>query len=636
MGRVVGIDLGTTNSCVAIVDRGETTVIANREGSRTTPSIVGFTPTGEKIVGQIAKRQSLTNPANTVFAVKRLIGRRFDEEDVKRFIEVAPFEICPADNGDAWVKLDGKMRSPEEISAQILMQLKETAQDFLGEPVTEAVITVPAYFNDSQRQATKDAGRIAGLTVQRIINEPTAAALAYGLEKKGSETIAVFDLGGGTFDVSILKIGDGVFEVLATHGDTYLGGEDFDELLVKMLAERFTEQHGLDPRDDPMALQRLKEAAERAKQELSSSEETDVNLPFVAADESGPKHLLEVLTREQVEELVEPLIERLEAPCRCALSDAGLEPENIDQVVLVGGMTRMPRVIRKVEEIFEREANRNVNPDEVVAVGAAIQGSVLSGEQEEVLLLDVAPLSLGVETQGGVMTRIVPRNTTIPTQKREVFSTTEDNQSLVRIHVVQGEREMAADNKTLGRFELVGIAPAPRGVPQIEVSFDIDGDGILRVSARDLGTGQAQQIEVTATGGLSPEEVDQLIDAAKEHSESDAARREEVELRNMADGLLYSVEQSLEEFGAQLEQSEQAEVRDSVGAARKALQGTNLEALREAIAELQDTAYRMTEAMYERLGEGSADSGAEEPGDEDGASEAADSDDSDPQDETFS
>jgi molecular chaperone DnaK len=614
MGRVVGIDLGTTNSCVAIVDRGETTVIANREGSRTTPSIVGFTPTGEKIVGQIAKRQSLTNPANTVFAVKRLIGRRFDEEDVKRFIEVAPFEICPADNGDAWVKLDGKMRSPEEISAQILMQLKETAQDFLGEQVTEAVITVPAYFNDSQRQATKDAGRIAGLTVQRIINEPTAAALAYGLEKKGSETIAVFDLGGGTFDVSILKIGDGVFEVLATHGDTYLGGEDFDELLVKMLAERFTEQHGLDPRDDPMALQRLKEAAERAKQELSSSEETDVNLPFVAADESGPKHLLEVLTREQVEELVEPLIERLEAPCRCALSDAGLEPENIDQVVLVGGMTRMPRVIR---------------------VGAAIQGSVLSGEQEEVLLLDVAPLSLGVETQGGVMTRIVPRNTTIPTQKREVFSTTEDNQSLVRIHVVQGEREMAADNKTLGRFELVGIAPAPRGVPQIEVSFDIDGDGILRVSARDLGTGQAQQIEVTATGGLSPEEVDQLIDAAKEHSESDAARREEVELRNMADGLLYSVEQSLEEFGAQLEQSEQAEVRDSVGAARKALQGTNLEALREAIAELQDTAYRMTEAMYERLGEGSG-SGAEDAGDDDGASEADDSDDSDPQDETFS
>jgi molecular chaperone DnaK len=601
MGRVIGIDLGTTNSCVAILERGEPVVIANSEGSRTTPSIVGFTDEGEQLVGQIAKRQAVTNPHQTVFAVKRLIGRRHDDPNVARFREVAPFQITRAQNGDAWVTVGGQDRSPEEISSILLKRMKAVAEDYLSEPVTDAVITVPAYFNDAQRQATKDAGRIAGLNVLRILNEPTAAAVAYGLQGGQPEVVAVFDLGGGTFDVSILRIQEGVFEVLATAGDTYLGGEDFDELLVNWLAARFQERNRLDLRRDAMALQRLKEAAERAKRELSSSEETDVNLPFIAADASGPKHLAEPVTRAQLEELVEPLIERLVGPCQTVLSDAKLSPDRIDQVVLVGGMTRMPRVQRKVIEIFGKEPNRTVNPDEVVAVGAAVQASVVSGESDSVLLLDVTPLSLGVETQGGVATVIIPRNTTVPTRRAEVFSTTEDNQSLVRVHVVQGERPMAEDNITLGRFELIGIPPAPRGVPQIEVAFDIDGDGILHVSAKDLGTGREQQIAIKAMGGLSAGQVDELVGRAAEHAEEDAARREIAELRNTGDGLIYSVEQALREFGAQLAEEERGEIDQSLERARAALALKSVPEMRDAVEDLQQLAYRMTEAMYERL-----------------------------------
>ncbi len=603
MGKIIGIDLGTTNSCVAIMDRGEPTVIANAEGSRTTPSIVAFNDVGEKLVGQIAKRQAVTNPDQTVYAVKRLIGRRFDDANVKRFCDVAPFTICEAENGDAWLEVQGKPRSPEEISATILQLMKDTAQDYLGEEVTDAVITVPAYFNDSQRQATKDAGKVAGLNVLRIINEPTAAAVAYGLGSDKEQTIAVFDLGGGTFDVSILKLGDGVFEVLSTNGDTYLGGEDFDERIVNYLADQFQGSTGLDVRDDPLALQRLKEASERAKQELSTSEETDVNLPFITADDSGPKHLTELLTREKLEELVDPIIEAVASPCEVALNDAGLNPEDIDEIVLVGGMTRMPRVVAKVEEIFKQKVSRSVNPDEVVAQGAAIQGSVLSGDTEDVLLLDVTPLSLGVETQGGVMTSIIHRNTTVPTRKAQVFSTTEDNQNLVRVHVLQGEREMASDNMTLGRFELVGIPPAPRGVPQIEVTFDIDGDGILQVSAKDLDTGRNQEIRIQASGGLSPTQVEDLVLNAEEHAESDTARRELAELANTAEGLIYSVEQALCEYGDQLDDSERDEVKESLDHARSALAGSEIDTLRESVEDLQQVAYRMTEAMYERLGE---------------------------------
>jgi molecular chaperone DnaK len=602
MGKVIGIDLGTTNSCVAVLERGEPTVIANSEGSRTTPSIVGYSEGGEKLVGQIAKRQAVTNPYDTVFAVKRLIGRRFEDPVVERFREVAPFEICRAENADAWVKVAGEMRSPEEISSVVLKRMKETAQDYLGEEVTEAVITVPAYFNDAQRQATKDAGRIAGLNVLRIINEPTAAALAYGVKENARETIAVFDLGGGTFDVSIMTVGDGVYEVKSTSGDTYLGGEDFDDLLVNHLASNFHEIAGIDLRDDAMALQRLKEAAERAKQELSSSEETDVNLPFIAADDSGPKHLNEAITREALEELVGPLIERLAGPCEKALDDAGMAADAIDRVILVGGMTRMPRVQQRVEEIFGKSAHRGVNPDEIVAVGAAVQAGVLKGETEDVLLLDVTPLSLGVETQGGIMTRVIPRNTTVPTRKAEIFSTTEDNQNLVRIHVLQGERELADANETLGRFELLGIPPAPRGVPQIEVAFDIDADGILSVSAKDLGTGKAQSVRVTASGGLSQDDVDRLVGEAAEHADSDAQRKAIIELRNTAEGLIYSVEQTLSEYGSELLEQEHAEIDQSLKTARKAFEGADVEVLRDAVGDLQQLAYRMTEAMYERLG----------------------------------
>ena len=601
MGKVVGIDLGTTNSCVAVLDRGEAVVIANAEGSRTTPSIVAIAEDGERLVGQIAKRQAVSNPHHTVSAVKRLIGRRFDDENVQGFKDVAPFEIIAAKSGDAWVRIQDKDCSPEEISASILRKMKDTAQDFLGEPVTQAVITVPAYFNDSQRQATKDAGMIAGLDVLRIVNEPTAAALAYGIDSDKSETVIVFDLGGGTFDVSVMRIGDGVFEVLATHGDTYLGGEDFDELIVNDIASRFKEEKGIDLLDDALALQRLKEACERAKQELSSSDETEMYLPFVAADDSGPQHLAQTLTREYLEKLVEPLIERLESPCVAVLEDAGMTLGQIDQVVMVGGMTRMPRVQQKVEEIFGMETCRGVNPDEVVAVGAAVQASVLTGEKEDVLLLDVTPLSLGVETQGGVMTPIIPRNTTVPTRRGQVFSTTEDNQNLVRVHVCQGERDMAEDNVLLGRFELVGIPPAPRGVPQIEVTFDIDGDGILNVTAKDLNTGVDQAIRIAASGGLSADQVSELVQQAEIHAEEDAERRALVDLRNTGEGLVYSVEQALQEYGAHLEDGEREEVEESLGKARTALETSEAETLREAVEDLQQLAYRMTEAMYERM-----------------------------------
>ncbi len=602
MGKVIGIDLGTTNSCVALFDNGEPQVVANAEGSRTTPSIVAFTPAGEKLVGQIAKRQAVTNPDQTVFAVKRLIGRKFDAEEVQAFSTVAPFEIEAAENGDAWVRAGGKLASPQEISALVLTKMKDTVADFIGEPVEDAVITVPAYFDDSQRQATQDAGRIAGLNVLRIVNEPTAAALAYGLGQEGTRRIAVFDLGGGTFDISILEISDSVFEVLSTNGDTYLGGEDFDLKIVDHLLAIFEAENGVDLRKDNMALQRLKEAAERAKHELSSATQTDVNLPFIAATDDGPKHLTTTITRDDLERLTADLIERLVEPCVTALSDAGLSAAEVDDVILVGGMTRMPAVQAKVEAIFGKEPNKGVNPDEVVASGAAIQAGVLTGEVEDVLLLDVTPLSLGVETQGGVATKIIERNTTIPTSKSQIFSTTEDDQTVVRIHVIQGEREMAADNKTLGRFELVGILPAPRGVPQIEVTFEIDADGVVNVSAKDLGTGQSQAIRVTASSGLDEEEVERLVGEAEQHGEADRMRRELVDLRNKADGLIYSTERTLEEFGDSIPEDDRDELLASVESTRAAMKGEDAGALRAAVDELSGLTYKMTETLYAELG----------------------------------
>ncbi len=605
MGKVIGIDLGTTNSCVAVMEGGDPQVIANAEGARTTPSMVGFTQAGEKLVGQIAKRQSITNPENTIFAVKRLIGRKADSEQVQRFISISPFQVEAADNGDAWVSVKGNLISPQEISSIVLTKMKDTAQDFLGEPVTEAVITVPAYFNDAQRQATKEAGKIAGLNVLRIINEPTAAALAYGIDQSEHKKIAVFDLGGGTFDISIMEIGEGVFEVKSTNGDTYLGGEDFDHRMVDHLIQAFQAETNIDLRQDKMALQRLKEAAERAKHELSSVEETDVNLPFISADASGPKHLHVTITRTQLEGLVEDLVERLVAPCQTALEDAELQRSDIDEVILVGGMTRMPRIIDKVTEIFGKAPNRSVNPDEVVAVGAAVQGGVLKGEVDDVLLLDVTPLSLGVETMGGVFTKIIEKNTTIPTRKSQVFSTSEDNQSVVRIHVLQGEREMAADNKTLSRFELLGIPPAPRGVPQIEVTFDIDTDGVVSVSAKDLGTGKRQEIRVTASSGLTEKEIKRLIDEAEQQKQSDAQRRELAELSNRADGILYSTSRTLQEFGQHVSAADRKDLEAAMAKTKAALESDSFASLKDAVDELETLSYKMTESMYAALGEGS-------------------------------
>jgi molecular chaperone DnaK len=602
MGKVIGIDLGTTNSCVAIMEGGSPVVIANTEGARTTPSMVAFTASGERLVGQIAKRQAVTNPGRTIFAVKRLIGRKLDSDEVSRFKEIAPFPVEAAENGDARVKVDDRLLSPQEIAAHVLAKMRETAADFLGEAVTDAVITVPAYFNDAQRQATKEAGRIAGLNVLRILNEPTAAALAYGLGESKSRRIAVFDLGGGTFDISVLELGDGVFEVKSTNGDTYLGGEDFDQRIVTHLMEVFQTETGIDLRNDSMALQRLKEAAERAKHELSSSTSTDVNLPFIAADAEGPKHLNCALTREKLEALVADLVSRLEDPCRIAMSDAGLTREEIDEVVLVGGMTRMPRIQEKVAEIFGRKPHKGVNPDEVVAIGAAIQGGVLTGEVGNVLLLDVTPLSLGVETQGGVFTKIIEKNTTVPTRRSQAFSTTEDNQNVVRVHVLQGEREMAVDNKTLGRFELMGIPPAPRGVPQIEVTFDIDSDGVVKVSAKDLGTGKTQAIQVTASSGLTETEVQRLLSEAEQNATDDQVRRQFAELKNQGDGLIYSTERTLAEFAEQVLAEDRSALEAALARTRQALSGSDLAALKAAVDDLSALSYKMTERLYATLG----------------------------------
>jgi len=602
MGKVIGIDLGTTNSCVAVFDAGEPQVVANAEGARTTPSIVAFAAGGEKLVGQIARRQAVTNPDQTIYAVKRLIGRKFESEEVASFAGIAPFAIEAAENGDAWVRGGDKLCSPQEISAVVLAKMKDTVSDFIGEPVEDAVITVPAYFDDSQRQATQDAGKIAGLNVLRIINEPTAAALAYGLGEQETRKIVVFDLGGGTFDVSILEICDGVFEVRSTNGDTFLGGEDFDMKIVDHLIDGFKDEHGIDLRGDAMALQRLKEAAERAKHELSSATETDLNLPFIAATDDGPMHLTGQIDRETLEELCGELISRLAEPCEVALEDAGLGKADIDEVILVGGMTRMPAVQRKVEEIFGKEPHKGVNPDEVVASGAAIQAGVLTGEVEDVLLLDVTPLSLGVETQGGVSTRIIERNTTIPTSKSQVFSTTEDNQTVVRIHVLQGERELAADNKTLGRFELVGVAPAPRGVPQIEVTFQIDADGVVNVSAKDLGTGKSQAIRVTASSGLDEQEIERLVDEAEENVQADQTRRELVDLGNKADGLIYSTERTLEEFSDNICDEDRETLLEAIAHTRGLLKADVAAELRDAVDELSALTYQMTEKLYSELG----------------------------------
>ncbi|MDE0909072.1 MAG: molecular chaperone DnaK [Myxococcota bacterium] len=602
MGKVIGIDLGTTNSCVSVMVGGTVEVIANAEGSRTTPSMVAYTGAGEKLVGQIAKRQAVTNPERTIFACKRLIGRTMTCPEVESFAKVAPFPIVAAENDDAWVDVADSHRSPQEISALILAKMKDTASEYIGEPVTDAVVTVPAYFNDAQRQATKEACTIAGLNVQRIINEPTAAALAYGLKDDDNKKIVVFDLGGGTFDVSVLEIGDGVFEVKSTHGDTFLGGEDFDNQIVGHLAKLFEDENGIDLSNDSMALQRLKEAAERAKHELSSAEETDINLPFISATDDGPKHLALSLSRASLEELISEFIDRLEAPCVTALEDAGFTTADIDDVILVGGMTRMPRVQAKVEEIFGRAPNKTVNPDEVVAVGAAIQGAVLNGEVEDVLLLDVTPLSLGVETQGGVSTKIIEKNTTIPATKSQVFSTTEDNQDVVRIHVLQGERDMASDNMSLGRFELLGIPPAPRGVPQIEVTFAIDTDGVTSVGAKDLGTGKSQGIRVMAQSGLSEEQVEALVSQAEEHADDDRNRRGLIELKNKATGLVYSTERTLDEFGADITSDDSEAVRKAVENTSELITSGDYEVLKESVEALSILSYGMTEKLYAALG----------------------------------
>ncbi|MDA8099389.1 MAG: molecular chaperone DnaK [Nitrospiraceae bacterium] len=602
MGKVIGIDLGTTNSCVAVMEGGEPVVIANSEGSRTTPSVVAITDSGERLVGQIAKRQAITNPDNTIFSIKRLIGRKFESGEVQEATKHLPYKVAKAANGDAHVEVRGKVYSPAEISAMILQKMKQTAEDYLGEKVTDAVITVPAYFNDSQRQATKDAGKIAGLNVLRIINEPTAASLAYGLDKKKDETIAVYDLGGGTFDISILELGEGVFEVKSTNGDTFLGGDDFDERVIKWLADSFHKDQGIDLRKDKMALQRLKEAAEKAKIELSTVMETEINLPFITADASGPKHLLYKLSRAKFEQLVDDLVTRSTDPVKKALNDAGKNISQINEAVLVGGMTRMPKVISTVKEYFKKEPHRGVNPDEVVAIGAAIQGAVLTGQVKDVLLLDVTPLSLGIETLGSVTTRLIERNTTIPTKKSQVFSTASDNQTAVSIHVLQGEREMAQDNKTLGRFELVGIPPAPRGIPQIEVTFDIDANGIVHVMAKDLGTGREQSIKITASSGMSKDEIDKAVKDAEAHAADDKKKKEVAEARNEADTLIYSVEKSMTEYGSKLSDTERSDIQKAIEQAKSVKDGQDVEAIKKAVADLAKASHKIAEEIYSKMG----------------------------------
>ncbi len=603
MGKIIGIDLGTTNSCVAVLEGGDAKVIPNAEGANTTPSIVAFTPSGEKLVGQAAKRQAVTNPDKTVFEAKRLIGRKVNSREVAEFTKVAPFKISESKNGDAWVTVDGREMAPQEISASVLQKMKQTAEDYLGEPVTEAVVTVPAYFNDAQRQATKDAGRIAGLEVKRIINEPTAAALAYGMDKKGKDAkIAVFDLGGGTFDVSILDMGDGVFEVKATNGDTFLGGANFDQRIIDWLADEFKKETSIDLRKDKMALQRLKEAAEKAKIELSSSTSTDINLPFITADASGPKHLNLQLSRAKLESLVADLIDKLVAPCETCLKDSGISKSQIDEVILVGGMTRMPRVQAKVKEIFGKDPHKGVNPDEVVALGAAIQGGVLKGDVKDVLLLDVTPLSLGIETLGGVCTKLIEKNTTIPSKKSQTFSTAADNQSAVTIHVLQGEREFAEHNKSLGRFDLVGIPAAPRGVPQIEVTFDIDANGLVHVQAKDLGTGKEQSIRITPSSGLSEEEIKRMQREAEEHRADDQKRKEAVDARNTLDGLIYTIEKTLKESGDKVEAATKQEVEAALTEARKHLDSKDADELKKATEALTSVSNKMAEQMYKNAG----------------------------------
>jgi molecular chaperone DnaK len=596
MAKVIGIDLGTTNSVVSVVEGGNPTVIANQEGSRLTPSVVGFTKDGEILGGQVAKRQGITNPENTVFSIKRFMGRRYDE--VLQEIKLIPYKVIKAGNGDVRVEIRGKQYSPPEVSAMILRKLKEAAEAYLGEKVTQAVITVPAYFNDAQRQATKDAGQIAGLEVLRIINEPTAAALAYGLDKKKDETIAVYDLGGGTFDVSILEIGEGVFEVKATNGDTHLGGDDFDQCVMDWIAEEFKKESGIDLRKDRMALQRLKEAAEKAKMELSSTVQTEINLPFITADASGPKHLVLTLTRAKLEALVADLVERTLGPCRQALQDAGITSKDINEVILVGGQTRMPKVQEAVKQLFGREPHKGVNPDEVVAVGAAVQGAVLTGEVKDLLLLDVTPLSLGIETLGGVMTALIPRNTTIPTKKSEMFTTAADSQTSVEVHVLQGERPLARDNRTLGKFHLVGIPPAPRSVPQVEVTFDIDANGILNVSAQDKATSKQQNITITSSSGLTKDEIDRMMKEAESNAAEDTKRKEEIEVRNQTDSLVYSTERTLGEHGAKLAEADKKAVEDTLGEAKEALKTDDLERMKRAQEALTQAAHKLAEIMY--------------------------------------